>query len=64
MKSIIHRLRTFFKIIALMFVITFSACGGKQDAVTVPEGAQAGQLLNRESCKYEINDMAIPADWR
>jgi pimeloyl-ACP methyl ester carboxylesterase len=39
------------------------ACGGKEEApITVPEGAQAGDLVGLEPCTYEAKDVEYAAD--
>ena len=49
-------------IVAIVVVTTLAACGGKQTPVTVPEGAQAGELVGREPCMYERGDVEYAAD--
>ena len=39
-----------------------SACGSKEAPITVPEGAQAGDLVNLEPCSYEANKVVYDAD--
>ncbi len=51
-----------FSIIAVMVVTMFAACGGKQAPEIVPEGAQAGELVEREPCIYEHGDVEYAAD--
>ncbi len=48
--------------VAVMVVTMLAACGGKQAPVTVPEGAQAGELVGREPCIYERGDVEYAAD--
>ncbi len=48
--------------VAVMVVTMLAACGGKQAPVTVPEGAQAGELVGREPCMYERGDVEYAAD--
>jgi len=38
------------------------ACGGKEAPITVPAGAQAGNLVGLEACTYEANDVEYAAD--
>ena len=54
--------RVSFAIIAVMAVTISAACGGKQAPVTVPEGAQAGELVGREGCMYERGDVEYAAE--
>jgi pimeloyl-ACP methyl ester carboxylesterase len=49
-------------IIALVIVTMLAACGGKQTPMTVPEGAQAGELVGRDPCMYERGDVEYAAD--
>ncbi len=55
-------LRGTLTIVAFLIVTMLAACGGKQDAVTVPEGAQVGELAGREPCIYERGDVEYAAD--
>jgi hypothetical protein len=38
------------------------SCGGNDVPMTVPEGAQAGDLVGLETCKYEVNKIEYAAD--
>ena len=38
------------------------ACGGKEASITVPAGAQAGDLVGLEPCTYEANKVEYDAD--
>jgi pimeloyl-ACP methyl ester carboxylesterase len=49
-------------IVTIVVVTMLAACGGKQAPVTVPEGAQAGELVGREPCMYEAGDVEYAAD--
>ena len=49
-------------IAAAIVVTALSACGEKQTPMTVPEGAQAGELVGREPCMYERGDVEYAAD--
>jgi pimeloyl-ACP methyl ester carboxylesterase len=49
-------------IAAVVVVTMLAACGGKQAQVTVPEGALAGELMGREPCMYEADDLEYAAD--
>jgi len=49
-------------IVALVIVTMLAACGGKQTPMTVPEGAQTGELVGREPCMYERGDVEYAAD--
>ena len=49
-------------IAAAIVVTALSACGGNQVPVTVPEGAQAGELLGSEPCVYERGNVEYAAD--
>jgi len=52
-----------FIIIAFIFVSVFLvACGGKEDPITVPAGAQADDLVGMQSCVYEVGDVEFAAD--
>jgi pimeloyl-ACP methyl ester carboxylesterase len=37
-------------------------CGKKETPITIPEGAQAGELVGMESCTYEAKDIEYAAD--
>ena len=44
--------------IAILLVLLLAACGGtKESPITVPEGAQAGDLVDLEPCTYEARDV-------
>jgi pimeloyl-ACP methyl ester carboxylesterase len=46
-----------------LLILMLAACGGaKQAPVTVPEGAQAGDLVGLEPCTYEANKVKYDAD--
>jgi len=49
-------------IVSVVFVTMLAACGGKQTQVTMPEGALAGELVGREPCMYEADDLEYAAD--
>lgn len=53
-------------IITLLFTVlslTLVACGGAEEApTTVPEGAQAGDLVGLDACTYEADDVEYAAD--
>lgn len=49
-------------VIAVLVTVLLAACGGKQAPLTVPEGAQAGELVGREPCMYERGDVEYAAD--
>ena len=36
-----------------------AACNGKKALVTVPEGAQAGELLGMEPCMCELSEASL-----
>jgi pimeloyl-ACP methyl ester carboxylesterase len=57
-----NRPRVIHVIVAVMVVTMLAACGGKQAPVTVPEGAQAGELAGWEPCSYERGDVEYAAD--
>jgi pimeloyl-ACP methyl ester carboxylesterase len=48
-------------VIALLAAL-LTACGGKEAPVTVPVGAQAGDLVGLEPCTYEANKVKYDAD--
>ena len=50
-------------IIAVIAASLLAACGGSEEApITVPAGAQAGDLLSLEACTYEAGDVEYAAD--
>lgn len=49
-------------IIVVMVVTMLAACGGRPAQVTVPEGAQAGELVSREPCTYKDDDEEYAAE--
>ena len=50
-------------LIAILLVLLLAACGGaKESPITVPEGAQAGDLVDLEPCTYEARDVEYAAD--
>lgn len=46
----------------ILIAIILVACGGKEVPITVPEGAQAGDLVDMKSCTYEYDDIEYAAD--
>ena len=48
-------------LIAILLVLLLIACGGKAP-LTVPAGAQAGDLVDMQSCTYEVDDVEYAAD--
>lgn len=47
----------------LLITLVLAACGGnKEAAITVPVGAQAGELIGLEPCTYEASEVAYVAD--
>ena len=49
--------------ILLVSAIFITACGGKEaPPLTVPEGAQAGDLVDLMSCTYEAKKVEYAAD--
>ena len=50
-----------FVLIAILLILSLAACGGKEDPITVPMGAQAGDLT-MEPCTYEQDDVEYAAD--
>jgi hypothetical protein len=57
-------LRTFFVriIIAVLAALLLAACGPSEAPITVPAGAQAGDLVGLEPCTYEANKVEYAAD--
>jgi pimeloyl-ACP methyl ester carboxylesterase len=57
-------LRTFFVriIIAVLAALLLAACGPSEAPLTVPAGAQAGDLVGLEPCTYEAKDVEYEAD--
>ena len=48
---------------AVIASLSMAACGKKEEApLTVPEGAQAGQMVGMEPCTYTANDVEYVAD--
>ena len=48
---------------AVLAALLLAACGGKEEErITVPAGAQAGNLVGLESCTYEAEDVEYAAD--
>ena len=39
--------------IPILLALLLAACGGKKAPLTVPAGAQAGDLVDKQSCIYE-----------
>ena len=58
--------RTSLAVFATMTIapyLSLAGCSGSEkEALTIPEGAQAGQLVGMEPCTYEINDIEYEAD--
>lgn len=48
-------------VIMLSFVF-LASCGGKDTPISVPEGAQAGDLAGTEDCTYVANDVEYAAE--
>lgn len=48
--------------IAAMVVTMLAACSGRQIPMTLPEGAQAGELASWEPCIYERDDVEYAAE--
>jgi len=46
----------------LLLSLLLTACGGKDDPITVPTGAKAGDLAGMEACIYEANKVEYAAD--
>jgi pimeloyl-ACP methyl ester carboxylesterase len=49
-------------IIAVLAALLLAACGPSEAPITVPAGAQAGDLVGLESCTYEAKDAEYAAD--
>lgn len=54
--------QTFRLLIILLSVIFLTACGSPDQQITVPAGAQAGDLVDLEPCTYEARDVEYAAD--
>jgi pimeloyl-ACP methyl ester carboxylesterase len=48
--------------LATVLVLALVACGGSEEPVSVPEGAQAGDLVSLDACTYEADDVEYAAD--
>ena len=46
----------------VLLSLLLTACGGKAATITVPEGAQAGDLVNLEPCMYKAGKVEYNAD--
>ena len=42
--------------------VFLASCGGKDTPISVPEGAQAGDLAGTEDCTYVANDVEYAAE--
>jgi pimeloyl-ACP methyl ester carboxylesterase len=51
-----------FILFLILLSLIFSACSGKEAPITVPEGAQAGDLVDLHPCTYEAKDVEYAAD--
>ena len=51
-----------FAVIIAVLSLAVVGCGGKETPITVPEGAQTGELVGMESCTYEAKDIEYAAD--
>ncbi len=50
-------------LIAFLAIITLVACAGEEETpITVPAGAQAGDLVDLETCTYERGDVEFAAE--
>lgn len=50
-------------IMAILAILLLARCGAKDEGrITVPTGAQAGDLVGLERCKYEANEVVYEAD--
>jgi pimeloyl-ACP methyl ester carboxylesterase len=49
-------------VVMAVLVALLPACGGKESPITVPAGAQAGDLVGLEPCTYEVNKVEYDAD--
>ncbi|MGD8815147.1 MAG: alpha/beta fold hydrolase [Anaerolineales bacterium] len=47
---------------ALLMSMLLAGCGGDDEQISVPTGAQAGDLLGLETCAYEVDGEEYPAD--
>ena len=52
----------FIILLLLLLGLLLTACGGKEDTITVPTGAKAGDLAGMEACIYEANKVEYAAD--
>ena len=54
--------RTMVTVVIAVLAALLSACGTGQAPLTVPAGAQAGDLVGLEPCTYEANKVGYDAD--
>jgi len=57
-----HRSSMNLVIFIVLATLLLVACGGVEAPLTVPAGAQAGDLIGMESCIYEVDDVEYAAD--
>jgi len=53
---------TLILVVIAVLAALLPACGGKEAPITVPAGAQAGDLVGLQSCTYEANEVEYDAD--
>ncbi len=51
-----------FIIFAVLLAVMLSACSREETLITVPEGAQIGELIGLEPCLYETGDVEYAAE--
>ena len=61
-KSKFNFSRILIAITLILGTIILAACGGKEVSITVPAGAQVGDLVDRHPCTYETGDVEYTAD--
>ncbi len=54
--------RAFITIVLILGVIFLVACGEKEEPHSIPAGAQAGDLVDMQSCIHEIDNIEYAAD--
>lgn len=54
--------RSMVTVVIAVLAALLSACGTRQAPLTVPAGAQAGDLVGLQSCMYEANKVEYGAD--
>lgn len=60
--TVILKRSTVILVVIAVLAALLPACGGKEASITVPAGAQAGDLVGLEPCPYEANKVEYDAD--